>query len=286
MKAGFIGLGLMGSRMAANLLKGGHELIVYNRTASKAESLINMGAIPAALPVDTAKDTDVLFTMMSTPEAVKSAALSVNGFLGGASKKLIWVDCSTVNPSFTKWMANAAAEKGVRFIDAPVSGTTIPAEKGELIFFAGGNESDIEEVTPLLNLMGKKIIHAGKTGMGTSLKMINNLMLAMVMESFSEALLLGESLGFTKEKLFEMLAGSPVAAPMLAGKKDNIINNNFDAQFPLQWMYKDMQLVALTAYENNIPLPSANVVKELYALAAKEGLGEMDFSAIYKFLNK
>jgi len=284
MKIGFIGLGIMGSRMAANLLKGGHKLKVYNRTLSKAEALVEKGAKLSHSAKEAADNVDVLFTMLSTPDSVKSIALGKKGFLTSMKRNSIWVDCSTVNPSFSREIAKIAEEKGIRFIDAPVAGTKQPAEKGELIILTGGNKNDIEEVTPLLNLMGKKIIYAGETGMGTSLKMVINLMLASAMEVFSEALTLGESLGFTKEKLYDVLIGGPVTAPFLAGKTEKINKLNFEADFPLQLMLKDMQLIEQTAKENNINLPAADSIKEIYSEAVKNGFGHKDFSAIYSFL--
>ena len=284
MQIGFIGLGIMGSRMAANLLKGGHKLKVYNRTLSKAEELVKKGAELSHSSKEAADNVDVLFTMLSNPDAVKDAALGEKGFLTSMKKNSIWVDCSTVNPSFSKEMTKEANEKGIRFIDAPVAGTKLPAEKGELIIIVGGNKNDIEEITPLLNLMGKKIIYAGDNGMGTSLKMVINLMLASAMEVFSEALILGETLGFTKEKLYDVLIGGPVTAPFLAGKKNKIDKLNFEADFPLQLMLKDMQLIGQTAKENNINLPAADSIKEIYSEAVKNGFGDKDFSVIYSFL--
>jgi len=284
MKIGFIGLGIMGSRMAANLLKGGHKLKVYNRTLSKAEALVEKGAKLSHSAKEAADNVDVLFTMLSTPDSVKSIALGKKGFLTSMKRNSIWVDCSTVNPSFSREIAKIAEEKGIRFIDAPVAGTKQPAEKGELIILTGGNKNDIEEVTPLLNLMGKKIIYAGETGMGTSLKMVINLMLASAMEVFSEALTLGESLGFTKEKLYDVLIGGPVTAPFLAGKTEKINKLSFEADFPLQLMLKDMQLIEQTVKENNINLPAADSIKEIYSEAVKNGFGHKDFSAIYSFL--
>ncbi len=284
MQIGFIGLGIMGSRMAANLLKGGHKLKVYNRTLSKAEELVKKGAELSHSSKEAADNVDVLFTMLSNPDAIKDAALGEKGFLTSMKKNSIWVDCSTVNPSFSKEMTKEANEKGIRFIDAPVAGTKLPAEKGELIIIVGGNKNDIEEITPLLNLMGKKIIYAGDNGMGTSLKMVINLMLASAMEVFSEALILGETLGFTKEKLYDVLIGGPVTAPFLAGKKDKIDKLNFEADFPLQLMLKDMQLIGQTAKENNINLPAADSIKEIYSEAVKNGFGDKDFSVIYSFL--
>jgi len=285
MKIGFIGTGIMGSRMAHNLLAGGYELIVHNRTKEKADSLTRAGAEWADSPRKAAEKADIIFTMLSKPEAVKDVALSGNGLLQGAKKDALWVDCSTVDPAFSKEMHAKASEKGIRFMDAPVAGTKQPAEKGELVFFAGGSNKDFEEVKPLLEKMGKKILHLGETGKGTSMKMVVNLMLAAAMASFSEALVLGESLGFDKETLFNTLLGGPVTAPYLTAKKEKFAKGEYETDFPLQWMLKDLSLVIRTAGENNISLSTANTVKEEFAGAEKKGLGELDFSALYKFLS-
>jgi 3-hydroxyisobutyrate dehydrogenase/glyoxylate/succinic semialdehyde reductase len=285
MKIGFIGLGLMGIRMANNLLDKGNELIVYNRTRDKAEILIKKGAVFAESPSEVGKQVDIIFTMLSDPSAVEEVAFGENGFLNKFKQNSLWIDCSTVNPSFTKSTAAKVKKLNIRFIDAPVAGTTIPAEKGELIFFVGGDKKDVEEIYPFLELMGKKILYLGDNGKGTSMKMVINLILGQAMIAFSEGLVLGESLGFTKEDLYNILLGGPVAAPFLSGKKDKIAKNNFEPEFPLQWMFKDFQLASLTGYENNVALPMTNQAKELYSLAIKYGLGEKDFSSIYNFLS-
>ncbi len=239
MKVGFVGLGIMGSRMAENLLKNGYKLIVYNRTKEKAEPLIKKGASPAGSPKDAGKNADIFFTMLADPDAVRETALGKDGFLLALKENSLWIDLSTVNPSFSIEMSKKAKEKKIRFLDAPVAGTAGPAERGELIIFVGGNEKDLNEAKPLLEKMGKKIIHMGKNGMGTSIKMVVNLMLGNAMVSFTEAMSLGKSLGLTEEVLFNSLLGGPVTPPFLTGKKEKIQNRNFDAEFPLEHMQKD-----------------------------------------------
>ncbi|MFZ0452192.1 MAG: NAD(P)-dependent oxidoreductase [Ignavibacteriaceae bacterium] len=286
MKVGFIGLGLMGSRMAENLLKGGYELIVYNRTKEKAEPIVKKGASLAGSFKEAGENADILFTMLSNPEAVKEAAVGKNGFLESLKENSLWIDLSTVNPSFSIEMNEKAGEKNIRFLDAPVAGTVGPAERGELIILVGGDENDLNEAKPLLEKMGKKIIHLGKNGMGTSMKMVINLMLANSMVAFAEAITLGESLGFSKDALFNTLIGGPVTAPFLASKKEKIQKDDFSTEFPLEHMQKDLQLVDITAFENKISLPLSNIAKEIYGLAIKNGLGEKDFSAVYEFLKR
>jgi 3-hydroxyisobutyrate dehydrogenase/glyoxylate/succinic semialdehyde reductase len=287
MKVGFIGLGIMGSRMAANLQKKGHELIVYNRTREKADPLLAMGAQWSPSPADLAKKVKIVITMLAKPDAVaETALLDKNGFLGSLAPGSLWIDCSTVNPSFSKLVANEAKQRKVRFIDAPVAGSKVPAEQGQLLFFVGGEKADVEEARPLLEAMGKAVFHVGGQGMGTAMKMVNNIMLGQAMVAFSEALVLGEALGISKDQLFTILSASPVAAPFLALKRSKIEGGKFETEFPLQWMHKDLHLAAETAYETGVALPAASVVKEIYALAVKNGLGEMDFSAVYKLLSK
>jgi len=286
MKIGFIGLGIMGSRMAANLQKKGYQLVVYNRTKQKADPLITNGAIWAPTPADVAKQVTIIFTMLAKPDAVaETALLGKNGFLNHLADNSLWIDCSTVNPSFSRLMADEAKQRKIRFIDAPVGGSKGPAEQGQLLFFVGGEKKDVDDAKPLLDAMGKTVYHVGGHGMGTSLKMANNIILAQAMVAFSEALVFGESLGISKQALFNTLLGSPVVAPFLAFKRQKIEEGKFDTEFPLQWMHKDMQLAADAAYEIGVAMPAANVTKEIYALAMRNGLGEQDFSAVYKLLH-
>jgi len=285
MNVGWIGLGIMGSRMATNLLRAGHNLIIYNRTQVKAESLIQQGAVWAATPQTIAEQhVDVLVTMVSTPQAVEELALREQGFLAHLSSQTLWVDCTTVNPSFSRRMAEEARQRGIRFLDAPVAGTKGPAEQGQLLFLVGGDKADVQECQPLFDVMGRKVIHVGECGKGSSLKMVLNLLLGQAMFAFSEAMILGQSLGIGREMLFDVLSGSPVVAPFLTSKREKIEAGKYEADFPLQWMQKDLQLAAATAYEQGIALPSVSAMKEMFALAKLYGYGKEDFSAIYDFL--
>jgi 3-hydroxyisobutyrate dehydrogenase-like beta-hydroxyacid dehydrogenase len=286
MKIGFIGLGIMGSRMATNLLRGGCDLTVYNRTQAKAEALLEEGAHWAESPAAAAAEADVLITMLSEPDAVEELALGENGFLGALQPLTLWMDCTTVNPSFTRRMAEAARSRGVRFLDAPVAGTKGPAEQGTLTFLVGGDEEDIARCQPLFDIMGSRTVQTGETGTGTALKMVLNLLLGQAMVAFSEGMSLGQSLGIPRDVLLDILIGSAVVAPFVTGKRELIETGEYETHFPLQWMHKDMHLACLTAYEHGAALPASNAAKETYALAERYGLGEKDFSAVYQFLNE
>jgi 3-hydroxyisobutyrate dehydrogenase/glyoxylate/succinic semialdehyde reductase len=285
MKIGFIGLGIMGSRMAANLLRKGYSLVVYNRTAHKAMPLVEKGAAQAGTPAGVGVQADVLFTMLSDPQAVQEMAGGENGFLSRAKEGAIWVDCSTVNPSFSRQMADWAADRSLHFLDAPVFGSKAAAEKGELTFYVGGSAEDIETCKPYFEAMGSRAIHIGGQGMGSSIKLCFNLMLGQAMLGLSEAVHLGESLGFSRTEILNTLLSAPVAAPTLANKRTRIESGRYEPDFELRWMRKDLQLAAQTGYEQNVALPVTNAAKEVYALALQAGLGEEDYSAIFKFVN-
>jgi 3-hydroxyisobutyrate dehydrogenase-like beta-hydroxyacid dehydrogenase len=285
MKIGFIGLGIMGGRMAANLQKHGYPLVVFNRTRAKAQPLLGPCGTFADSPAKLAEQVDVLFTMLAHPDAVEQAALGRNGFLTHLKSNTLWVDCSSVNPSFSKKMAAAAAAHQVRFVDAPVTGSAPVAADAKLIFWVGGEAADLEQIRPLLLCMGDKIVHAGRHGMGTSMKMVINLLLGNAMASFAEAIALGEGLGFSQKMLFDSVLGTPVVAPFLATKREKIESGNYEAEFPLRWMQKDMHLASVSAYESDVAMPLTNVSKEIYQLAARGGHDMEDFSAIYEYLS-
>src|SRR6266566_4886708 len=202
MKIGFIGLGIMGSRMAANLPKHGYSLVVFNRTRAKAQSLLDRDGTFAKSPAKLAEQVDVLFTMLAHPDAVEQAALDPNGFLSHLKPNALWVDCSSVNPSFSKKMAAAAAARQVRFVDAPVTGSAPVAADAKLVFWVGAEPADLETIRPLLLCMGNKIVHTGGKGTGTSMKMVVNLLLGTGMAAFAEAMTLGEGLGISRKMLF------------------------------------------------------------------------------------
>jgi 3-hydroxyisobutyrate dehydrogenase-like beta-hydroxyacid dehydrogenase len=283
MKIGFIGLGIMGSRMVANLQKQGYPLVVFNRTRAKAQPLLDKGACFAESPAKLAEQVDVLFTMLAHPDAVEQAALGRDGFLSHLKPNAVWVDCSSVNPSFSKKMAAAAAAHQIHFVDAPVTGSAPVAAEAKLEFWVGADTADLEAIRPLLLSMGNKIVHTGGHGMGTSMKMVVNLLLGNAMAAFAEAMALGEGLGLSQKILFDSLLGTPAVAPFLASKRGKIESGNYEAEFPLRWMQKDMELASVSAYESGVALPVTNVTKEIYRLAMRGGHETEDFSAIYEF---
>ena len=286
MKISFIGLGIMGSRMAANLLKNGASVTVYNRSKDAVEALERQGAIGATSANEAAAGADIVFSMLSTPEVVEQLFLEEGAVLSAMQEGAIWVDCSTVNPTFSLKAGEAAQRAGVYFVDAPVAGTLPHAENAELVFFAGAEKALLERLEPYLNMMGKKILHIGETGKGASFKMLVNIMLAQSMAIFSEAVLLGEKMGMDRGFLLNTIPNLVVAAPFTKFKAEMVRSGNYEVQFPLELMHKDLHLATLTAYELNQPLYLANMAKELFAEANNKGLGRLDFAAIHKYLQE
>ncbi|CAM3261437.1 NAD(P)-dependent oxidoreductase [Sporolactobacillus spathodeae] len=284
---GFIGLGIMGSRMAGRLQNAGQELVVFNRTKAKAEPLLANGAQFAESPRAVGEQAAIVFTMLANPQAVDAVAYGTDGLLRGMKPGSLWVDSSTISPTQSRRLAEDAAAAGVHFLDAPVAGSTVPAEKGELIFFVGGNVDDLEKVRPLLLTMGKEVQHKGDNGMGTAMKLVNNLLLAQSIAAFSEAVAFGESLGLEKKELIRAITSGPNAAPVLNLKKGKLLEGDFEAaQFKVDSIYKDLELASEEAYVHHFALPLSNNLKAMFGLAQQYGMGSHDIAAIYAFLKK
>jgi 3-hydroxyisobutyrate dehydrogenase/glyoxylate/succinic semialdehyde reductase len=286
LRIGFIGLGIMGSRMAANLRAHNYELVVFNRTADKAAELLRSGARWGRSPAAVAAEADVLFTMLPHPEAVSAAALGGTGFLAALRPGSIWASCGTVNPSFARRMEEVSAERRVRYLDAPVTGSKDAAAHADLTFLVGGDAVDLEVCRPLFECMGKRIIHVGGPGLGSALKMVNNLLGALSMAAFAEGAALGQALGVPRQIMFDSLIGGPMVAPMMAMKRAKIERHDYDPDFSLQWIQKDLHLASISAYEAGVAMPVANVAKEIYRLAMRAGYADQDFSALYAFVNQ
>jgi 3-hydroxyisobutyrate dehydrogenase/glyoxylate/succinic semialdehyde reductase len=265
----------------------GHDVAVHNRTREKADHLLAIGATWAATPGDAALEAEVVFTMLAPPEAVRRAALGKDGILGTLKTGGLWVDCSTVAPFFSREMAEMARERGIRFLDAPVTGSKGFAAEGKLTFWVGGKAPDLEACRPLLESMGNRIVHCGDNGMGSSLKMVMNQMLGTVMAAFSEGLVLGEALGLPRKAVLKSLLDGAAGAPFLRLKRERIEEGRYEApDFSLRWLQKDLHLAAVSAYDSGVAMPVTNAAKEIYSLAIRAGRGGEDFSAIYEFLSE
>ncbi|MEO0898707.1 MAG: NAD(P)-dependent oxidoreductase [Bacteroidota bacterium] len=281
-KVTFIGLGIMGSRMAKNLLSNGVDLTVYNRSEEAANELASAGAQKADTIEEAVQEADIVISMLSHPEAVEAVMLTQG--LPNMKKGALWMDSSTVNPSFVEKSYAHAQSFDIAYMDAPVAGTKPQAANGELVFFVGGEATNLEKAEGLMKYMGKKVMHIGEVGKGAAFKMLVNALLAQSMIIFSETLLLGEKMGLDKEFLLNTLPNLVVSAPFTKFKAEMIRANDYEVQFPLELMHKDLHLASLTAYEQGQPLYLANLAKELFGQAKEKGLGREDFAAIHAFL--
>jgi 3-hydroxyisobutyrate dehydrogenase-like beta-hydroxyacid dehydrogenase len=281
---GFIGLGNMGSRMARRLLDAGHALVGYNRTAKKAEPLVAAGMKLASSPRQVAQASDVVFSMVSDTEALEAIAQGPEGVLAGLRPGATWVEMSTVSPTATRRLGEAAATRGATVIDAPVSGSAITIEQGQLSFMVGGEPAALERVRPYLLAIGPTITHVGPLGLAASMKIATNLGLAVQMLAFGEAVLLAEKAGIARERAVETLLKSVVASPMLKYRGPFVLEMPAEALFKVPMMQKDLELALELGHALGVPLPATALTQSMLTAARALGLGESDFAVVFEVL--
>jgi len=284
LRVGFLGLGTMGAPMAANLLKAGFPLTVWNRTAARMAPLLKLGAKPGKGPAQVAAEADVVVTMVSRPQDVEQVVLGPDGVQDGLKAGAVLVDMSTVSPATSRKLAGAMAAKRAEFLDAPVVGSKGPATSGELVILAGGLPTTLARVKPLFMAMGKTIIHAGGVGAGAALKLATNLMLAHLAAGFAEGLLLVQRAGLDPKKYLDVLEASTFRSPWYQTKGAGMIRRDFTPHFALKHMHKDLRLIAELAGESGTATPVTNTVEQLFAASEASGRAELDYSAILAFL--
>lgn len=283
-KIGFMGLGIMGAPMAANILQAGYPLMVYNRTPDKAQPLAQMGAGVASSPRALAHAADVIIAMVTGPEALQDLLWGPGGAAAEFNSKKIFINMSSVSPQFTWELAERLAPQGVVFIDAPVSGSKKPAEDATLIILTGGQREQVDQVTPLLLTMGKKVVNCGPAPQGSMMKMMVNLLLGLMMEGVSEALNFGKQGGLDLEAMLDVIFSGPLSCGLYQMKADMFRTGTFPVAFPLKHMTKDFKFVVDTAYQTGAPAPVAHLLLQLYRLGLSQGLGDEDFAAISQVL--
>jgi 3-hydroxyisobutyrate dehydrogenase len=283
-RVGFIGLGLMGGPMAANVVRAGFPLTVYNRDAAKAEPLRALGARVAAGPAQVAASSDVLITMLSDVNALRQVAKGPQGFLATAAPGKVWIDMSTVAPAHSREMAVAANAAGWQLLDAPVAGSTGPAKEGKLGIMVGGEREVFEAQRDVLSTMGSHLYYLGPQGCGTLAKLCVNLLVAAQMSSLAEAMVLAAKGGLDLAPLGEVIRDSAVASALVDRKIGNILEGRYPAAFPLKHMHKDVGLMIDQAHLSGTALPLTGSVHQLFTAARARGLGEEDLSAVFKLL--
>jgi 3-hydroxyisobutyrate dehydrogenase-like beta-hydroxyacid dehydrogenase len=286
-KIGLIGLGLMGRPMGMNLLKAGHPLTVWNRTASRASELVAAGATLAKSPSEVAASSDVLITIVSDPPALEGVLWGADGKHTGALAALksgsIYIDSSTVSPALARKIAAACAERRVRFLDAPVTGGDWGAKKGELVFMVGGDAETLKAAEPILAVMGKRWFHLGPNGAGQTIKLAMNLILALQVGALAESLALVTGAGLKGESLIEVLQSSMARSGVLDVKAPNLLKGEYVPSFPLRLMHKDLSLALDLANQLGVALPATAAARETYNYVKGAAKEDLDYSAIMKF---
>jgi 3-hydroxyisobutyrate dehydrogenase len=290
-KVGLIGLGLMGKPMGHNWLRAGFPLTVWNRTQSRADDLIRDGAKWAGSPREVAAQSDVLVTIVSDPPAVEEvvfgpAGKADFGVLAGMKPGSTLIDSSTVSPDLARRIAAACTERGIDFLDAPVTGGTWGAEKGELVFMVGGKEEVLERVKPVLEAVGKRFFLLGPNGAGQTVKLGMNLLLALEVDAFAESLALVTAAGVAPERMIEVMQSSMGRAPLLDVKAPLIVKNEFPASFPLRLMHKDVRLALEMAQKCGVVLPAGSAAYATYTAVKESSHDDPDFSAVARFWRK
>ncbi|RII26399.1 MAG: NAD(P)-dependent oxidoreductase [Geobacter sp.] len=279
---GFIGLGIMGSGMAKNLVKTGFEVTVWNRSAEKCRELAELGATVAATPRQVVENCQATFAMLADPVAALAVCDGPDGVLAGMSAGKGYVDMSTVDVATSAGIAAAVTARGGRFLEAPVSGSKKQAEDGALIILAAGDRSLYEEVLPGFERMGKKMLYLGEVGNGARMKLVVNMVMGGMMTAFCEGLALGGRTGLDQADILDVLDAGAMSNPMFRLKGGVIGQGSFTAAFPLKHMQKDMRLAVAMGDGVGQPLFSAATANELFKRARGMGFGDEDFAAVFK----
>jgi 3-hydroxyisobutyrate dehydrogenase-like beta-hydroxyacid dehydrogenase len=289
-RIGLIGLGLMGRPMGMNLLKAGHSLTVWNRTAGRASELVSAGAALAKTPREVATSCDLLITMVSDPPALESVLWGHegqnDGALAGLKAGSIYIDSSTVSPSLARKIAEACKERGLRFLDAPVTGGDWGAREGNLVFMVGGDAATLKEAEPVLGVMGKRWFHLGPNGAGQTIKLAMNALLALQVGAMAESLALVTGAGLNGEQLIEVMQASMGRSGLLDLKSPLMLKGDYKPSFPLRLMHKDLGLALDLANQLGVALPTTAAAREVYNYVKGEAKEDLDYSAVMRFWKK
>ena len=281
---GFIGLGIMGRPMAENLIEGGYDLVVYNRTREKAGEL--SGATVAGNPKEVAENSDIIITMLPDSPQVEEVLLGVDGVLEGVGEGDLIVDMSTISPVATEELSEKAREKGASMLDAPVSGGDVGAIDGTLAIMVGGSEEDFGRALPLFEVMGGNVTHVGPSGTGQVVKAANQIVVALTIEAVSEALVLGSKGGVAPEKILDVLGGGLAGNKVMEAKREKLLEHSFDPGFKIELHHKDLGIALAAGREYGVTLPVTAVVDQMLETLRMRGRGDQDHSAILTLIEE
>jgi 3-hydroxyisobutyrate dehydrogenase-like beta-hydroxyacid dehydrogenase len=281
---GFVGLGVMGSRMVKRLLEARHTVIGYNRTRSKAQWLLDLGMQWGETPAAVAQAVDVVISMVANTAALQAVTGGSDGVLAGLRPGSVFVDMSTVSPTVSRTVAARVAAVGAHMLDAPVSGSVTTLEEGRLSIMVGGDRAAYERVLPILQDIGPKVTHVGANGLAAAMKIATNLSLAVQMLAFSEGVLLAEKSGIARETAVEVLLNSVIASPMVKYRGPFVLGLPEEAWFDVNMMQKDLLLALDMGRELDVPLPTTAVTNEILTAARGMGLADKDFAVVFEVL--
>ncbi len=280
MKVAFIGLGTMGIGMSLNVLKAGHDVTVHNRTRQKEEEVANEGAARADSPREAAEGAEIIVTMVSDTPDVEEVVLGTNGVIHGAPQGAIVIDMSTISPAATRQMADELGQKGIKMLDAPVSGGPEGAQNGTLAIMVGGDAADFEKALPVLEIMGKTVTHVGPIGAGQITKAINQIIISGTYLTVAEGLTLGMKAGLDMPKVIEAISGGAASSWVLHNRGINVVNNTYPLGFRVRLHHKDLRIALDTARELDVTLPATALVAQIENGLIARGYGDDDVSAI------
>jgi 3-hydroxyisobutyrate dehydrogenase-like beta-hydroxyacid dehydrogenase len=281
---GFVGLGVMGSRVAKRLLDAGHQVTGHNRTRFKANWLVEAGMRWADSPRETAEGVDIVFSMVSDTAALLAVAEGPDGIVAGLSPGKVFVDMSSISPSASRGLASEVAAKGAAMLDAPVSGSVKTLEEGKLSIMVGGEAESLRRVEPILRDIGPTVIHVGGNGQAVAMKIATNLSLAVQMLAFSEGVLLAEKSGIARETAVHVLLNSVIASPMISYRGPFVLGQPDEAWFDVGMMQKDLLLALEMGRQLEVPLPTTAVANEMLSAARAMGYEKKDFAALFEAL--
>ncbi len=281
---GFVGLGAMGGRMAKRLLDAGYTVIGYNRTVAKARWLADAGLRLASTPGEGAAAAETIFTMVTDPDALEAVTEGSHGILAGLRPGSVLIDMSTASPQASRMVAAKVAARGAAMLAAPVSGSPMTLEAGQLSFMVGGDPAVLERVRGYLTAIGPTITHVGEIGLATTMKIATNLGLAVQMLAFSEAVALAEKAGISRERAVETLLRSVVASPMVKYRGPFVLQMPAEPLFDVPMIQKDLRLALELGRSLGVPLPTTSITQEMMTAARGLGLGHLDFAVVFDVL--
>jgi 3-hydroxyisobutyrate dehydrogenase-like beta-hydroxyacid dehydrogenase len=284
-KLGFLGLGIMGYPMARNLMRAGHEVAVWSHTSSKAKQLAEAEkGVFCATPKEVGAFADCVFLCVGDTAMSHEAILGANGVAAGAKRGTVIADASTVGPSDSRQMAAALKEKGIDFLDAPCTGSKPGAEGGNLTFMIGGEQAVFERVKPFFEPMGKRLYYCGGAGMGLNAKLTQNLILSNILMAFNEGMVLASKAGVEPKLMLDILDNSAAKSGLISFKAPFVFRRDFQANFSVRWMHKDIGLMLDSGKELGVPLPLTGLTRQMFQAAISKGFGDDDICSTIKVL--